>query len=178
MSSTPAAGRQCRFQRLGHWCAQPVTLLTPSKRPICTSNTLALLVETCACARTHPVVHCCPAAGFNAVGSLTSLTALHVIRHGQFDARPPATTLTALSRLARLRALRCDAGGRASLPAYYVSHSEQAASGDASAQAKCWGTVLPCMPYLTRLELLEVAVGDALLCAVGSNAPQLQRLVL
>jgi hypothetical protein len=45
-------------------------------------------------------------------------------------------------------------------------------------QAECWGTVLPCMPHLTRLEFLTVAVGDAILCAVGKSAPQLQRLVL
>lgn len=121
----------------------------------------------------------CAAAGFNAVGCITSLTALHVIRHGRFDARPPAAALTALSRLTRLRELRCEAGaGSGNLTSYSGDAGARVENDDERAQAKSWGTVLACMPHLTRLELVEVCVGDRLLCAVGSNAPQLQRLVL
>jgi hypothetical protein len=95
------------------------------------------------------------------VGSLTSLTGLHVIRYGKSDVNTPASAMTALSRLTGLKELRCDAG-----------------SGGDEAQAKCWGTVLPCMPHLTRLELVEAHAADPLLCAIGRNLPQLQRLVL
>ena len=46
-------------------------------------------------------------------------------------------------------------------------------------QAKCWGTVLPCMPHLTRLELVEEVACDRLLCAIViSGVPHLQQLVL
>jgi hypothetical protein len=116
-------------------------------------------------------VPCCPPAGFRALGCVTSLTGLHVIRHGKFDEATFAAAITGLSCLTRLKELRCDAG--------YAPWSEGTPSTpDGVAQAKCWGTVLPCMPHLTRLELVEADAGDPLLCAIGNSAPQLQRLVL
>ena len=117
------------------------------------------------------VVPCCPPAGFRALGCVTSLTGLHVIRHGKFDEATYAGAITGLSCLTRLKELRCYAG-------YAPWRQGTPSTPDGVAQAKCWGTVLPCMPHLTRLELVEADASDPLLCAIGSSAPQLQRLVL
>jgi hypothetical protein len=117
----------------------------------------------------------CFAAGFAAVGKLTSLTGLHVISQGVLNGlttRPPAPAVAALSHLTNLRELRCEAGRDPSMARFPSWDDEQAA------QAKCWGAVLPCMPHITRLELVEAAPGDTVLSAIGSSAPQRQQLVL
>lgn len=115
------------------------------------------------------------AVGFNALGSLTTLTGLHVICHGYFPRRPPAASLAALSRLTQLRELGCEAGKPGH---HHVEFDHFTWAQVQDAQAACWGALLPCMPHLTRLQLHEAAAGDTLLCTIGTSAPQLQRLVL
>ena len=70
--------------------------------------------------------------------------------------------------------LRCEAGDNNRGP----WDARTSKDTEVAAQAKCWGTVLPCMPHLTRLELIEAIACDTLLCTIGSSVPKLQRLVL
>lgn len=114
---------------------------------------------------------CC--AGFTALAALTSLTGLQLVGQ-RYSARPPASAVQALSNLTALLRLRCDAGAA---PPHGVG-PDQLWSCECSAQQECWGTVLPRLTRLTRLELLRnVVVDDAMLCIICCNSPQLKHLV-
>jgi len=106
------------------------------------------------------------ASGLDAVGQLTGLTSLHLAHKNDgcwHDDRRITAPGGSLSGLTRLCALRCHAGR------YKDSNGLQ--------QSQDWGSTLSCMPHLTRLELINVEAHDAVLLAIGSNAPHLQRLV-